>query len=76
MAVPEGFEPSTHRLEGDCSIQLNYGTIVGGIFSSIPPILYYVNYFLSVKVFSSSASLRMSSLVGYLRALIIAGRPE
>lgn len=26
MAVPEGFEPSTSRLEGGCSIQLSYGT--------------------------------------------------
>ena len=23
VAVPEGFEPSTDRLEGDCSIQLS-----------------------------------------------------
>ena len=26
MVVPEGFEPSTHALEGRCSIQLSYGT--------------------------------------------------
>lgn len=26
MAVPEGFEPSTSRLEGGCSIQLSYET--------------------------------------------------
>lgn len=29
MAVPEGFEPSTSRLEGGCSIQLSYGTTRG-----------------------------------------------
>ncbi len=26
MAIPEGLEPSTYRLEVCCSIQLNYGT--------------------------------------------------
>jgi len=26
MAVPEGLEPSTYRLEGGCSILLSYGT--------------------------------------------------
>ena len=25
MARPEGLEPPTYRLEGDCSIQLSYG---------------------------------------------------
>ncbi len=28
MASPEGFEPSTARLEGVCSIQLSYEDIV------------------------------------------------
>lgn len=27
MVIEEGFEPSTHSLEGCCSIQLSYGTI-------------------------------------------------
>ena len=27
MAVPAGFEPATIRLEGECSIQLSYGTV-------------------------------------------------
>lgn len=27
LAVPEGFEPSTGRLEGGCSIQLSYETV-------------------------------------------------
>ena len=27
LVAPEGFEPSTHSLEGCCSIQLSYGTI-------------------------------------------------
>lgn len=26
LAVPAGFEPATYRLEGECSIQLSYGT--------------------------------------------------
>ena len=26
--IPEGFEPSTYCLEGSCSIQLSYGTIL------------------------------------------------
>lgn len=25
--IPAGFEPATVRLEGECSIQLSYGTI-------------------------------------------------
>ncbi len=28
MAIPAGFEPATVRLEGGCSIQLSYGTIL------------------------------------------------
>jgi hypothetical protein len=26
MAIPVGVEPTTSRLEGECSIQLSYGT--------------------------------------------------
>ncbi len=26
--IPPGFEPGTHSLEGCCSIQLSYGTII------------------------------------------------
>jgi hypothetical protein len=26
--IPEGFEPSTYCLEGSCSIQLSYGTML------------------------------------------------
>ena len=29
MASPVGLKPTTDRLEGDCSIQLNYGDIWG-----------------------------------------------
>ena len=29
MVLPEGFEPSTSALEGHCSIQLSYGSIIG-----------------------------------------------
>ena len=28
FVIPAGFEPTTHSLEGCCSIQLSYGTIV------------------------------------------------
>ena len=28
LVIPAGFEPTTHRLEGCCSIQLSYGTIL------------------------------------------------
>ncbi len=27
VAIPAGFEPTTHSLEGCCSIQLSYGTV-------------------------------------------------
>lgn len=27
MAFPEGFEPSTYRLEGGCSVRLSYGNL-------------------------------------------------
>ena len=30
MVIPRGFEPRTHSLEGCCSIQLSYGTILNG----------------------------------------------
>src|SRR5690349_6454790 len=30
LAVPAGFEPATYRLEGECSIQLSYGTMTAG----------------------------------------------
>ena len=30
MVIPRGFEPRTHSLEGCCSIQLSYGTILWG----------------------------------------------
>ena len=32
--IPAGFEPTTHSLEGCCSIQLSYGTITCGISSA------------------------------------------
>ena len=28
FVIPAGFEPTTHSLEGCCSIQLSYGTIL------------------------------------------------
>ena len=31
LVIPSGFEPETHSLEGCCSIQLSYGTIVFGV---------------------------------------------
>ena len=31
FVIPLGFEPKTHSLEGCCSIQLSYGTILNGI---------------------------------------------
>ena len=30
FVIPLGFEPKTHSLEGCCSIQLSYGTILNG----------------------------------------------
>ena len=32
--IPAGFEPTTHSLEGCCSIQLSYGTITCGMSSA------------------------------------------
>lgn len=32
MAIPAGLEPATNSLEGCCSIQLSYGTVV------VPPL--------------------------------------
>ena len=64
LVIPAGFEPTTHSLEGCCSIQLSYGTIVLSIsywptwmrksntFFSI--YLHLVNYF-SHKVKYSAA---------------------
>ena len=34
LVIPAGFEPTTHSLEGCCSIQLSYGTIVKNSLSS------------------------------------------
>ena len=31
--IPAGFEPTTHSLEGCCSIQLSYGTIPIGLLN-------------------------------------------
>ena len=36
LAVPAGFEPATYRLEGECSIQLSYGTKSGASIASRP----------------------------------------
>ena len=30
FVIPSGFEPETHSLEGCCSIQLSYGTMLIG----------------------------------------------
>ena len=32
FVIPAGFEPTTHSLEGCCSIQLSYGTILLNIY--------------------------------------------
>ena len=37
FVIPAGFEPTTHSLEGCCSIQLSYGTIT--IYLSHPPLV-------------------------------------
>lgn len=42
MAIPEGLEPSTCRLEVGCSIQLSYGTVtvlVKNRFAMFKPLL-------------------------------------
>ena len=38
MAIPEGLEPSTCRLEVGCSIQLSYGTVAGEIATGQPSV--------------------------------------
>ncbi len=45
--IPAGFEPATVRLEGECSIQLSYGTLT---------ILFYIKQStLSIGKFSKYA---------------------
>ena len=39
----EGFEPSTHALEGRCSIQLSYGTILNFAVQRYYFLLDYTN---------------------------------
>ena len=36
LVIPAGFEPTTHSLEGCCSIQLSYGTIRIAFFANAP----------------------------------------
>lgn len=33
--IPAGFEPATVRLEGECSIQLSYGTLFQLFYSNL-----------------------------------------
>ena len=42
FVIPAGFEPTTHSLEGCCSIQLRYGTILKHLH------LCYTSYCLSL----------------------------
>ena len=46
--IPAGFEPTTHSLEGCCSIQLSYGTIVLSI-SEMPQRMRKSNIFFSIS---------------------------
>ena len=46
--IPAGFEPTTHSLEGCCSIQLSYGTIAHKPLQAIAT-QKYINYFFYPK---------------------------
>ena len=48
LVIPAGFEPTTHSLEGCCSIQLSYGTIVLSI-SEMPQRMRKSNIFFSIS---------------------------
>ena len=37
MVCPAGFEPTTSRLEGGCSIQLSYGHVTKQCFAALEP---------------------------------------
>lgn len=46
MASPEGFEPSTARLEGVCSIQLSYEDSMSSFFEEHT---HYTSFFLIIQ---------------------------
>ena len=44
LVIPAGFEPTTHSLEGCCSIQLSYETITYNISYDINAVQKYIKY--------------------------------
>ena len=55
FVIPSGFEPETHSLEGCCSIQLSYGTILIGV-AKIVIFPETANLYLGLKDSSSCVS--------------------
>ena len=59
MAVPAGFEPATIRLEGECSIQLSYGTVMTFKRHWRPKLS---SFFTFVKILSNDKQLKLQHL--------------
>ena len=55
MASTEGFEPSTARLEGVCSIQLSYVDIYINCYKIIPYRIRHCKYYFKLKTLFCNA---------------------
>ena len=76
QVIPAGFEPTTHSLEGCCSIQLSYGTnaqksvrrealdfCVGKINAFISFLQVFVEFYLSATHFSAIYSPKTTFII-------------